>query len=374
MKGKRLILVMAVFLATSVLPAGAVMAAPPSNDDFAGSVVIDPGALPFATSADTSEATNDGADLEAGAACDGPPATDAGVWYSITPAADTNLAVSTAGTDYSAGIIVLTGEPTNFALVTCAPFELVFPAAAGVTYHLMIMDDQVDGGGNGGALQLAVSDAGVELCPGIFAGGPQFDGFNVIIGTDNDDLLVGTDGPDAIIGLDGNDTIRGLGGDDLIAGCAGDDSIHAGHGDDEVTGDALGFFGNPGALGGDDTIDGGPGNDSLLGGPGDDTMRGGSGDDEVIGHQGNDLLKGDQGNDLVFGGLGDDDVAGGDGDDFLTGGWGNDLLSGGNGEDFLNGAPPAFEDFDPEAEDAIDGCDGGNDADVIVNCEIARRA
>ncbi len=52
----------------------------------------------------------------------------------------------------------------------------------------------------------------------------------------------------------------------------------------------------------------------------------------------------------------------------MTGGWGDDNLSGGPGSDFINGAPPAFEDFDPEP-DAVDTC-VGDDEDVIVNCEV----
>lgn len=367
MRRRRLAVASAMFLAVMVLPTAA-LAAPPDNDSFEGSEVIDPAALPFETTLDTTEAATEGADLEAVALCEGPPATDAAVWYSITPTADINLFVSTAGSDYSAGILVLTGEPGSFALDGCAPGRIDFFALAGVTHHLLIIDDQGDGGGNGGTLQLQVGDLGEELCPGIFANDPDFAGANVIIGTDGDDVIMGTDGFDAIVGLDGNDTIHGLDGDDLLAGCAGDDDIDGGLGDDGITGDGLGFFGNPEAEGGNDTIAGGPGNDELLGGPGDDVMTGGPGRDVVIGHQGDDMVYGNQGRDLVFGGLGNDHVSGGNGKDFVTGGWGDDFLSGGNGKDFLNGAPPVFEDFDPEPE-ATDTCVGGRGVDEVINCE-----
>lgn len=371
MSRRRTLAIALMVMIAMTLPTGAALAAPPDNDDFSGSIVIDPADLPFTDTVDTTEATNAGADLEAGPLCVGPPATEAGVWYSFTPAADMNVFVDTAGTDYSAGILVYTGAPGSFELVQCEPGETVFAGTAGVTYHMMIIDDQGDGGGNGGTLELLVNDAGEEVCAGIFSNAFQLD-VNIIIGTDGDDELVGTAGPDGIIGLEGDDFIKGLGGDDLIAGCDGDDTILAGAGDDQIAGDALGFFGNPDAEGGDDTVKGGPGDDGIFGGPGDDNLRGGDGNDTVIGHQGNDLIRGDAGDDGVLGGFGDDDVRGGTGDDFVSGGWGNDFLDGGDGDDFLNGAPPAFEDFDPEAEDAVDRCSGGAGANAIVNCEVSR--
>lgn len=366
MRNRRFTAVFALFLGVMFLPATA-LAAPPDNDEFEGSVVID--ALPFQTTQDTSDATTSAADLEAAELCVGPPVTDAGVWYSFTPAEDMNVFVGTEGSDYSAGILVFTGGPGNWSLDDCAPGDIVFFAAAGVPHHLLIIDDQGDGGGNGGTLELLVADPGEELCAGIFANDPELADGNLIIGTDGDDVLHGTVGRDIIIGLDGNDTIHGLGGDDSIAGCDGDDTIMAGPGDDEITGDAFGFFGNPFAEGGNDTISGGPGNDTVFGGAGNDVLHGDNGDDFVVGHQGDDEVYGGEGDDGVLGGFGDDYVSGGNGKDFVSGGWGNDTLLGGNGKDFLNGAPPAFEDFDPEQGEAVDTCDGGNGTDAQVNCE-----
>lgn len=365
---KRFTAVLALFLGVMFLPATA-LAAPPDNDEFEGRVIIDPGALPFQATQDTTEATTSEADLEAASLCEGPPAKDAAVWYSITPTEDVNLIVSVEGTDYTAGIIVLTGGPGDWSLDGCQPGSIEFTAFAGVPHHLLIIDDQGDGGGNGGTLQLQVLDAGEELCPGIFANDPDLGTGNLIIGTDGDDVLHGTNGRDIIIGLDGDDTIHGLGGDDSIAGCDGDDTIDGGSGDDEMVGDAFGFFGNPRAEGGNDTLDGGNGNDLVWGGAGDDVVMGGNGDDFVVGHQGDDMVYGNDGSDAVLGGFGDDVVMGGNGKDFVSGGWGNDTLSGGNGKDFLNGAPPAFEDFDPEEGEAVDTCDDGNGEDVVVNCE-----
>ncbi len=367
MTSRRMIVLATMMLLATVLPALPALGAPPDNDNFEDSVVIDPAALPFEATVDTTEATNEGADLEAGALCEGPPATDAGVWYSITTTEDTDLLVDTGGSDYTSGIIVLTGEPGSFELVDCAPQDIQVFAAAGVTHHLMIMDDQLDEIGNGGTLELVVLAIGPDLCPGINLADPDLADVNVIIGTDGDDVLQGTRGPDLIVGLDGNDHISGLGGDDFLAGCDGDDVLLGGSGNDSMTGDDLGFFGNPDAIGGNDTMDGGRGDDEMLGGPGNDTMLGGPGNDAVIGHQGDDKIQGDGGDDFVAAGFGNDNASGGSGDDFVTGGWGDDNLSGGPGSDFINGAPPAFEEFDPEP-DAVDTC-VGDDEDFIINCE-----
>ncbi len=119
MTSRRLVLLAALVLAATVLPAAPALAAPPANDNFEGSVVIDPADLPYEATVDTTEATNTGADLEAGALCDGPPATDAGVWYSITTTEDTEVLVFAEGSDYTTGVIVLTGEPGSFVLDGC---------------------------------------------------------------------------------------------------------------------------------------------------------------------------------------------------------------------------------------------------------------
>jgi len=132
------------------------LAAAPPNDTFAGSIPI--GAVPFQTSQDTSQATTDADDDEANANC-GAPATDASVWYSITPAASMGLIVDVSTSNYTAGVLVVTGSPGSFQLVQCGPGAVVFAATAGTTYHLMLIDDQGDGGGNGGSLELSVDEA-----------------------------------------------------------------------------------------------------------------------------------------------------------------------------------------------------------------------
>jgi Family of unknown function (DUF6299) len=131
-------------------------AAPPSNDTFAGAIVI--GSVPFTTTTDTTEATTDADDANANANC-GAPATDASVWYSITPAADGALLVDVTNSDYPAGVLVVTGTPGSFEVVACGPGRVGFSTTAGTTYHLLIIDDQSDGEGNGGTLRMTVEAA-----------------------------------------------------------------------------------------------------------------------------------------------------------------------------------------------------------------------
>ena len=57
--------------------APAALAAPPSNDTFAGATAA---ALGFSEELDTTDATTDGDDAQLNTSC-GAPATDASVWY-----------------------------------------------------------------------------------------------------------------------------------------------------------------------------------------------------------------------------------------------------------------------------------------------------
>ena len=141
-----------VALMTLVL-AAPTFAAAPSNDTHAGSVAVS--SIPFTASLNTTEATTDADDAEANAAC-GAPATDASVWYSITPGSDTDLVVDVGASDYSAGVIVVSGSPGSFALVTCGPGAVAFTALSGETYSILAFDDQQDGAGTGGTLNITI--------------------------------------------------------------------------------------------------------------------------------------------------------------------------------------------------------------------------
>jgi hypothetical protein len=149
------VLSLAVASALLLAPTAA-FAAPPSNDTFPGAVPI--ATVPFDVTVDTSEATTDADDAATNPDC-GAPATDASVWYSITPTADTAYLVDVSASSYTAGVTVVTGTPaTGFTLVTCGPSSIAFTATAGTTYYLLAFDDQEDAVGNGGTLRLHVEE------------------------------------------------------------------------------------------------------------------------------------------------------------------------------------------------------------------------
>ena len=98
--------------------------------------------------------------------------------------------------------------------------------------------------------------------------GNTYSDYNIIKGTQGDDVIQGTDGDDLIFGLAGNDIISG-----------------------------------------------GNGNDCIFGGFGDDTISGGDGNDTIKGNSGNDILKGQLGSDLIYANSGSDVLDGGAGSD-----------------------------------------------------------
>jgi hypothetical protein len=153
---KRVAVSISLVLLFTIAFATPVLAAPPSNDTYAGRTVI--GTLPFSESLDTSEATTDADDTELNAEC-GAPSTDASVWYELTPTTDLTVLVDVSGSDYPAGVLVGTGSPGTFSIVSCGPGGAAFFAETGVTYAILVIDDQSDGAGNGGTLNITVDEA-----------------------------------------------------------------------------------------------------------------------------------------------------------------------------------------------------------------------
>jgi hypothetical protein len=131
------------------------LAAAPGNDAIGGATTA---GLGFSQDLDTSEATTDAVDADANTFC-GAPATDASVWYAYTAAADGGAIVDVSSSDYSAGVIVVSGSPGAFRLETCGPGTVGFSATAGTTYYVLAFDDQVDGAGNGGMLRISLNAA-----------------------------------------------------------------------------------------------------------------------------------------------------------------------------------------------------------------------
>jgi hypothetical protein len=143
----------AVLAALVAVPVAA--AAPPAHDTYGGAESI--ASVPFAATVDTSEATTDADDVEANQGC-GAPATEASVWYAYSAGTGNPVTVDVSQSDYSAGVIVVTGSPGSFQLVTCGPGSVVFTPMPGETYSILAFDDTT-GGTNGGTLRLSMSEA-----------------------------------------------------------------------------------------------------------------------------------------------------------------------------------------------------------------------
>ncbi len=130
------------------------LASVPSNDAFSGATVV---SVPFSEVLNTTEATTDADDAQLNASC-GAPATDASVWYALTPAADVQVVIDVSQSDYSAGVLVGVGSQGNLSTVACGPGTVSFFAYAFTTYYVLAIDDQLDGGGNGGSLSISFSE------------------------------------------------------------------------------------------------------------------------------------------------------------------------------------------------------------------------
>jgi len=146
----------ALVLALSALgvSAPAALAAAPTNDEFAGATPV---AVGFSEVLDTTEATTDSDDAQLNTNC-GAPATDASVWYALA-GSDTGVIVDVSQSNYSAGVLVGVGSQGTLDLVACGPGAVAFFAAAGTTYYVLAIDDQFDGGGNGGSLNISFNEA-----------------------------------------------------------------------------------------------------------------------------------------------------------------------------------------------------------------------
>src|SRR2546426_570280 len=134
----RLLAVLALALGALVVAAPAALAAAPSNDTFTGATAVKIG---FSEVLDTTEATTDSDDAQLNASC-GAPATDASVWY-VLKGSDQGVAVDVSKSDYSAGVLVGVGTQGNLQTVTCGPGSVRFFAAAGTTYYVLAIDDQL---------------------------------------------------------------------------------------------------------------------------------------------------------------------------------------------------------------------------------------
>jgi hypothetical protein len=138
-------------VALAISTSGVVLAAAPSNDTFSGATAV---TGDFSEVLDTTEATTDADDAQLNTSC-GAPATDASVWYAVTSASGATVSVDVSQSDYSAGVLVGVGTHGNLNTVACGPGGTQFAADAGTTYYVLAIDDQDDGSGNGGSLNIA---------------------------------------------------------------------------------------------------------------------------------------------------------------------------------------------------------------------------
>jgi hypothetical protein len=152
---KRLAILTSMLMIISLAAAGPALAAAPTNDLYPGREAI---AVGDSVSVSTLEATTDADDDELNAIC-GAPAMDASVWYELIAPADGWIVVDVSASNYAAGVFVATGSPGTFEVQACAPGAAVFEAVAGTTYAILAIDDQSDGAGNGGMLELTVATA-----------------------------------------------------------------------------------------------------------------------------------------------------------------------------------------------------------------------
>jgi hypothetical protein len=151
----RLLAIFAIALSAVGISTSTAWAAAPGNDVFTGAIAVN--SLPFSDSINTTEATTDADDAQLNTFC-GAPATDASVWYAIQ-GNDSTVIVDVSASDYSAGVLVGEGTQGNLNLVNCGPGAVAFFAAAGTTYYILAIDDQLNGDGlNGGTLNISISE------------------------------------------------------------------------------------------------------------------------------------------------------------------------------------------------------------------------
>jgi hypothetical protein len=150
---KRLPILTGLLIVWSFAFAGTALAAAPSNDIKSGAISL---SVPDSLTLVTSEATTDPDDAAMNPPECGAPATDASVWYTLTGSGSW-VAIDVSESSYSAGVLVTTGDPDN-SFVTCGPGAVAWQTESGVTYSILVIDDQQDGTGNGGTLKLNVEE------------------------------------------------------------------------------------------------------------------------------------------------------------------------------------------------------------------------
>ncbi|RKT76992.1 hypothetical protein DFJ68_0399 [Terracoccus luteus] len=149
-------LLVAVATAALLVPAtAAVAAAAPANDTAGGARAL--AALPKTVTQNTTTATTDALDAELNAQC-GAPATNGSVWFRVVDKTGAGLLVDTTASDYSAGIMIVAGDPSDGGqLVACGPGLSATRGEPGTTYWVMAFSDTPSV--TGGTLKATFSEA-----------------------------------------------------------------------------------------------------------------------------------------------------------------------------------------------------------------------
>jgi len=148
MRATRLLVSLAAAALLAPLGATAAVAAP-GNDTPSGATVIS--TLPSTITQSTTDATTDALDAGLNASC-GAPATNGSVWFTYTDTTGSGLVADVSASDYSAGVMIVAGDPTaGGQVLSCGPGVSAVRGDAGTTYYVMAFSDTP--GVTGGALR-----------------------------------------------------------------------------------------------------------------------------------------------------------------------------------------------------------------------------
>ncbi len=126
-----------------------ILAVPPPNDLRSGAVTVGIG---YSALLDTSQATTNADDAFLNSLGCNFPATDASVWYHFVGTGET-FRIEVFRSNYSASVLIARG----YSYYGCGTGGMDFPTVPGETYDMMVLDDQRDGGGNGGVLNMSIT-------------------------------------------------------------------------------------------------------------------------------------------------------------------------------------------------------------------------
>jgi Ca2+-binding RTX toxin-like protein len=303
---------------------------PPANDEFDRATPL--GSLPFTGEQDTSEASTVADDP----ACITKLRT---VWFSFAPTQDDLskskvVAISTAGSDYSATVSVYTGARGSLQQVACGGGQVRFSADAGRRYFVMIGSQSIDGGN----LRLTVQNVPPPPPPANLKLRVNRTGFRSLL--TGDAAVQGTIQCSKETRVTVGVILRQRGSrasssdrftcqnKQIAWSVSTSGSFKTGEAAAEVTlypsdgGSRKRFEGTLRLT--PCTLIGTAGRDKLAGLSKDDILCGMAGDDNLIGRGGNDKLRGGGGSDRLDGGPGNDDLQGSFEGDTLIGGPGRD--------------------------------------------------